>query len=72
MLHEVSLRPTTDVTRSRMDLCSGLQTEGNCPGDPRIWGTFRRYLHMISAFMDAGYIVAADDHVRTWEDSNGQ
>ena len=23
----------------------------------------RRYLHMISAFMDAGYIVAADDHV---------
>ena len=23
----------------------------------------RRYLHMISAFLDAGYIVAADDHV---------
>ena len=23
----------------------------------------RRYLHMISAFVDAGYIVAADDHV---------
>lgn len=23
----------------------------------------RRYLHMIVAFMDAGYIVAADDHV---------
>lgn len=23
----------------------------------------RRYLHMITAFMDAGYIVAADDHV---------
>ena len=23
----------------------------------------RRYLHMISAFMDAGYIVTADDHV---------
>lgn len=23
----------------------------------------RRYIHMISAFLDAGYIVAADDHV---------
>ena len=23
----------------------------------------RRYLHMISAFVDAGYIVSADDHV---------
>ena len=23
----------------------------------------RRYLHMIVAFMDAGFIVAADDHV---------
>ena len=23
----------------------------------------RRYLHMISAFLDAGYILAADDHM---------
>ena len=23
----------------------------------------RRYIHMISAFLDAGYIVSADDHV---------
>ena len=28
-----------------------------------IHGHSRRYIHMISAFLDAGYIVAADDHV---------
>lgn len=41
----------------------------------------RRYLHMISAFVDAGYIVAADDHVghgktaienNTWGDWGGK
>lgn len=46
-----------------MDLCSGLQTEGIVQVIHGFGEHSRRYLHMISAFMDAGYIVAADDHV---------
>ena len=39
-------------------------TNQNCTGDPWLLVNIsRRYFHMIVKFMDAGYIVAADDHV---------
>lgn len=72
MLHEVSLRPTTDVTRSRDGRRFGLQTEGNCPGDPRIWGTFQTLSAHDICLHGCGLYRGSRRSCRTWEDSNGQ
>lgn len=64
MLHEVKF-----VSFNRRDLVHGWIYVPACPPEGIIqlihgFGEHsRRYLHMITTFMEAGYIVAADDHV---------
>ena len=64
MLHEVKF-----VSFNRRDLVHGWIYVPACPPEGIIqlihgFGEHsRRYLHMITSFMEAGYIVAADDHV---------
>ena len=74
MLHEVSFASYNGRDQVQGWIYVPLCKPGrNCPGDPLdLWEHSRRYLHMISAFMDADYIVAADDHVGHGKDSNGQ
>lgn len=55
-----------------MDLCSGLQTEGNRPGDPRIWGTFQTLSAYDICLHGCGLYRGSRRSCRTWEDSNGQ
>ena len=64
MLHEVKF-----VSFNKRDLVHGWIYVPACPPEGIIqlvhgFGEHsRRYLHMITSFMEAGYIVAADDHV---------
>ena len=73
MLHEVSFASYNGRDQVQgMDLCSGLQTEGNRPGDPRIWGTFQTLSAHDICLHGCGLYRGSRRSCRTWEDSNGQ
>ena len=64
MLHEIHFPRQTTAIRSRAGSTFRLRARGHRPASSTASASIpRRYFHMIVALMDAGFIVAADDHV---------